>query len=131
MSPSAQWDSMTSQQKIEWLAVNLMGWKPSEDGGLWEGDGAIFNARGKFYEIDRGQFCDVWSPLTNWNHTMEVVEMLRTKKGMWLLFDHFPYNGHKYVAYEATGCADHDYGMHAYGSSAQLALCKAAFLAMK
>lgn len=63
-TPSATWDAMTDQQKIEWLAVKVMGWRRIQtDRGFDWCDERHIKADGKY-----------WNPLTDWNHWRQVEE---------------------------------------------------------
>jgi len=61
---------MTDQEIVEALATKVMGWLAleTEDGLAW-----IKELSGRLLLM---HFADEWSPLTDWNHTMEVVERL-------------------------------------------------------
>lgn len=63
-TPSAQWDAMTDQQKIEWMA-EVMGWTKGH-----EDDGRLYWATGQT------AIPDTWNPLTDWSHWREVEEKI-------------------------------------------------------
>lgn len=66
---SAQWDAMSDQQKSEWLATKVMGWKPDKKSST---------GRVIYWQVGDKDFIH-FQPLTDWNHTMEVVKAMREK----------------------------------------------------
>ena len=76
------WDAMTHEQKVEWLATKVMGWrrgKPDEHGYLFEDEDAwyepdedepSYSADG----CDRTDGMTAWRPMTDWNHWRQVEE---------------------------------------------------------
>lgn len=96
---------MTDQEKIEWLAVNLFGWKfvKNDDGkicGVVEPDSYLHEAN----RLDPPNY------LQDWNHTMDVFKAMMSKEGT----------------------ADDLITLrHALCQANQEAICKAAFLALQ
>ena len=63
---ASAWDSMTDQQKVEWLATKVMGWELHNR--VWHkrnNDGL------KSLSATAG---NDWNPLTDWNHLAQVLE---------------------------------------------------------
>jgi len=60
------WASLSDQEKVEWLAVEVMGWEKAN----YESDGLCYYRVGnKEYGVAEL----TWNPLKDWNHTMQVV----------------------------------------------------------
>src|SRR4051794_28777196 len=72
MTPTPSINGMTDQQLIEAVATEVMGWhrKPWD----WRQDGDTFKWANENDWIDAS---GMWNPLTDWNHTMEVVQRMR------------------------------------------------------
>lgn len=145
---SEQWDQMSDQQKIEWLAVNIMNWEKEDTGApaygecdkhcegccckrqTWQrwwkrmhqpkqkGDMVMGDVWTEFTK--RG-----WNPFLDWNHTMEMIAEFQ-KRGFFYEISNGVYS-------EEAWCRLWDRGFHdhiAYGKQQQ-AICKAAFLSMQ
>lgn len=65
---------LTDQELIEAVATKVMGWHPERHmhgAQLWKDE------VGRACAIKRGEYDsgdEAWDPLTDWNHTMEVLE---------------------------------------------------------
>lgn len=76
-TPSAKWDAMTDQEKIEAMA-KVMGWERDNSRTVTNGhtkcEYLVFTDENGVIRIAGG---DMWNPLENWNHTMEVVAAMQ------------------------------------------------------
>lgn len=76
--------ALTDEELISRIAVEVMGWKkvtrPTQSGyGTYEG-----------WDRGHGSYihpCREWRPLTDWNHTMEVVEKVKYGKKFGFILD--------------------------------------------
>ncbi len=68
LTPSAQWDAMTNEERVEWLATRVMGWKyePSPYDFFWKDDVGR-KALGLSHEHS-------WNPLQSWDAWRQVEE---------------------------------------------------------
>lgn len=71
---SALWDSMSDEQKIEWLAVEVMGWEHGFCRDEGDADTDFFTESGWFFENGNEEAGEEWNPLTDWNHWRQVEE---------------------------------------------------------
>lgn len=71
-------EDLTDEQIIERVAVEVMQWHP--DGKMWKENAEPHYVRGHTEDVCYdGDEYKAWNPLTDWNHTMEVVEKLRAE----------------------------------------------------
>lgn len=68
--PSATWDEMNDQQKIEWLAT-FIGWH--KDGRYWINSNGFTMAICEKPNMTQLEYFD---PLTDWNHWREVEQRI-------------------------------------------------------
>ena len=72
---------MTQEEKIEWLAVKVMGWQRTSDSICPEDECVAWNnmyiesmcGLCKDFKDRTGKGAAEWKPLTDWNHTMEMA----------------------------------------------------------
>lgn len=65
-APTVAWDGWSDQQKVEWLATNVMSWKVLEQPEGWTDHALVEQADGHVTQH--------WNPLTDWNHWRQVEE---------------------------------------------------------
>jgi len=81
-SPSATWDAMTDQQKIEWLAISCMGaFRNARNGTLTLG-----KSPARPLGIDAN--APVWYPLENTHDARQLVNEVAEKVGEGRLLDY-------------------------------------------
>lgn len=78
---SSAYDYMTDQQKVEWLATEVMGWKLDE---------LRFAASYAFTDGTRKLTSKTyyWNPLTDWNHWRQVEVVACNNHRLWHEFMH-------------------------------------------
>jgi len=132
-TPSATWDAMSDQQKIEWLAV-FAGWyerlTPSRGWTYFCNMHCINTKTGKPYEtcIPAKQLKNVWNPLTNWNHTMEVWQGLIDRKLAPRIDETDDHATVLVGRLDALSCLE--IFVHVEHTNAREAICKASFLVL-
>ena len=81
----AVWNAKTEAEQVEWIAVEIMGWKKNQETGYkwrfaddgtdvywqWENKDSTFGSR-------KG-----WNPLTDWNHWRQVEEKIMEDEELW------------------------------------------------
>jgi hypothetical protein len=78
-TPQAQWRAMTEEQKIEWIAVKVMGWEMA-----WHSfDGKCYYKIGNDVKGVAGQD---WNPLTDHNDFRMVEEQVMENGKLTLAF---------------------------------------------
>lgn len=92
LSPSATWDAWTVEQRTEWLATVVMGWRkhihrfpefhikhPSEEKLLWW-DGS------QEYGHEWAATVGDWNPLSSWDDWRRVEEKVMEDEKLWVEF---------------------------------------------
>jgi hypothetical protein len=112
---------MTAQEQIEYLATKVMGWEIKRSPTRERYDRYIKG----YWNLNDGSTCPHysymrhWNPLTDWNHTMQVVEKAK-QIDRWFLLAWRPLDDQWEVQFK---------GRSLYGSSPQELICNAAILA--
>lgn len=107
-TPAQQWDAMTDEEKVSFLATKVMGWEVIK--------GAYY-----YYVDPNGeetQTVDEWNPLTDHNHWREVEEKIMEDRKLLSAF----------LGKIETWSKDE---MHSYLNADLPTRCKAAFLALQ
>lgn len=71
--PAAAWKAMTDQQKVEWIAVNIMKWHVHKEYPEW------WNAEDKYtgfaiQHYNQPWYRETFQPMDDWNHFRMVEE---------------------------------------------------------
>ena len=72
-SPSAQWYEMTNEEKIDWLATNIMGWEKTQSYWCSHLPESKYTIQYRHGLRGSDEF-SVWNPLKDWNHWRQVEE---------------------------------------------------------
>lgn len=125
-APSAEevWEGMSEKERIEWLAVKVMGWhKVDKD---WKDDGTTY-----CWMLEGNTMASVnWNPLVTWDDWRAVEDkIMQDKRGS----DYSDYDcGRRFTS--ALGCYDSSdpfYGILKFQETDLPARCKAAFIALQ
>ena len=78
-----QWDAMTNEQKVAWIATDIMEWHKHEDYPEWWTDENKYTG---FAVPDHGQptMRTTFEPFTDWNHWRSVE--MKVMHGDYLLY---------------------------------------------
>lgn len=128
-TPSEQWEAMTDEERITFLAEKVMGWYKEHShytGGVWN-----WEKEGKpvCVATDNRPMMgkQVWNPLTDWNHWRELEEKIMEDDAIADIFFE-SVTGYS----EGIKIFGHDlYWLNRYLCADLPARCKAAFLAMQ
>lgn len=98
--------ALPDDQLIEKVAVEVMGWKErskfnsagGQDRSWWKDGEWVCNKDGEWV-CNAGKHH--WNPLTDWNHTMEVVEKMKHAHG-WFKLSWIPKSGEWEAEFEYT-----------------------------
>lgn len=130
MTTLDQLRQLTDDALIEAVATRVMGWKETVDSCCPEDkcicwDNHTLKTCCDLCSKDERFAMKTWNPLTDWNHTMEVVLHTKTEKTEFFFCDGSPHLKDKwYAEFIEGGIAS------AYDVNPQRAICLAALLAI-
>lgn len=81
MNPHQKLEDLTDEQLTERVAVEVMHWNPQQSSDGWDSGKKPHTWFDPVLMIQRPMY--KWNPLTDWNHTMEVRDRLRSL-GWWM-----------------------------------------------
>ena len=115
--------AMTDEELTEVCATVVMEWRKDNN---FDDEAVSYWTDGWIAKENVGD----WTPLTDWNHTMQVVEKMQEGKEYHNLYWNKTENGYRcFVILHGVGIFQRDRDINVTDSSAQRAICIAAILA--